>query len=210
MGVMEDISDLLSPHASRLNQTIASTGVFLHSKLDAIEQAIRESSGAGDWNNLWYQVKLPPVFAVTTYSGGGIQGGSVFAPPLEVPRNEIWIIEALSTGEVDKPFLLFTSDGKPILFVEAKGQIFVAGHIVLLPGEELLVGGTEAECKKVASTLHIIRRKMPSRPRQKHDVSGELVQSRNVHEPERDIITSKTGTYIEDPQETVSVDPTEV
>jgi len=57
MGIIEDLGSILDPVAAKLNQTIASTGVFLHSKLDSIEEAIRQSSAA-EWQDNWFRINI--------------------------------------------------------------------------------------------------------------------------------------------------------
>src|SRR2546430_4870921 len=197
MGLLDDISNILTPHASRLNQTIASTGVFLHSKLDAIEEAIRESAQA-DWNDRWFRLNFKKK----------IKGEEELA---ECPVNEIWAIQAITVDGLQEksPAFIVLLDQRILLFSvikEGLGTENVSGNIVVLPGETISILAREEGA--FSFTIHMLRHKIQVKPTMQHSRAGELVQGRNTHDPERDIIRSKTGIYVGSPRETESVDPT--
>jgi hypothetical protein len=197
MGVIEQLGEMLDPVAAKLNQTIASSSVFLHSKLDSIEQAIRESSDTS-WQDRWYRITLKKK----------IKGEQIELD--ECPQGEIWIVQSLvSQGKKEKTPEFRIEAEQNILFAiekEINVNLFPGGDCVILPGETLFI--TSAEEGPFNITLTIIRRERSAIAKAPQLRDGQYVQGRNLHDPERDIITSKTGVYVGTPRETESVDPT--
>ena|SRR5271165_200912 len=198
MGFIDEVNKQLTPHATKLNTTIASASAFLHSKLDSIEQAIRESASA-DWNDHWFRISVKR---------------KLKAEPIElaeVPINEIWAVYSIVTDGIQEksPAFVVTADG-PLIFSVIKegiGGETPGGDIVILPGESLII--IPREEGNFSFTITVIRRQIPTRaitPATGRNVPA--VEPINVHDPERDIITSKTGIYGELPGKPELVDPT--
>ncbi len=196
MGIIEDLGSILDPVAAKLNQTIASNGVFLHSKLDSIEEAIRQSSAA-DWQDNWFRINIRRKLKVEQIELA------------EVPANEIWIVQYIISSGIEKSAeAVIEASGSPVFAIAKESNInfFPGGDIVFLPGETITIRPTSESGWNLS--IGVIRRKIPARPLPQQSRENAHVQGRNLHDPERDVITSKTGVYVDTPRETESVDPT--
>src|SRR6266568_3541975 len=132
MGIIEDLGSILDPVAAKLNQTIASTGVFLHSKLDSIEEAIRQSSAA-DWQDNWFRINIRRKLKVEQIELA------------EVPANEIWIVQYIISSGIEKSAeAVIEASGSPVFAIAKESNInfFPGGDIVFLPGETITIRPT--------------------------------------------------------------------
>lgn len=197
MKFAEQFAEALTPHSTRLNQTIAAAATAVHSKLSNIEKAASDLQRA-DFGDKHFRIRL----------SGKLKGENELA---EVPINEIWSVQWIAINGVKNKTPAFSLKADSVLFFaalkEGTGLETVGGDIVLLPGEAINL--TMEEEGTIEGTIDIIRRKVPVEPvRQQTGPSREQLETVNVHDPRRDIITNPNGIFAETPPETVTVDPT--
>jgi hypothetical protein len=201
MSVLDQINEMLSPHASRLNQSIASIGIMLHQKLNDINESVKESSVSG-WDDKWLRINFNKKIAA-----GEIEIPITTGAGAECPPNEIWAIQCIVADGAEAKSPEFTINIDQTVLVatiikEGIGIETISGNIVMLPGETLFIDPSAEGT--FTFTLHIIRRKIPDKPSPAQTGrSNEKIDARNVHDPARDIILSATGGYTEIPGETL-------
>ena len=195
MGIFDDMSKVLNPHAEKLNNTIHLQGALLHTRLGSIEKALSDL-GRPDSGDLWTDL--------------GINAKLSAKEPRElttVQMNETLLVQAIAAfcpniKTVKSIFIRANGRLRARINVEpeATGLLTPGGDIAFLPGELITAefqGEGEAEL-----TVTCIRRGLQVRPTSANTgVSGELDASMNTHDPARDIIASRTGGYSELPPE---------
>ena len=194
---MEQIKEAVDPFANSLNKTIATTGMLIHNKLDRIEKATFDL-GRADVGDKWFRINIQKELTE-----------KVAVELAEVPMNEIWKIESITTDGITEksPAFIVTIDGANLVFSAIKegvGTETVGGDMVALMGETLEI--TARTTGKVRATIYITRRRLPvvAHP----DITGEpggLLEPYQTHDPKRDIIASETGQWIETGSEPIEV-----
>lgn len=191
MGVFDELGRILKPHSDRLNANIATEGGLIHGKLQGIQNAI-DDLGRPDFGDHWFRIPLRGKLAAELIELG------------TVPMNEIWAVQAIAlNGKVLKtPALTILASGAIVFAAEAEKNEYenISGNIVFLPGERVeLLPGAEGV---FSGAISLIRRQIPDKPRRvQQGANTEHVESTNTHDPQRDVIESRTGTYRELPAE---------
>lgn len=192
MGLLDELSRVLAPHSHRLNENIATQGNLIHGRLAGIQNAI-DDLGRPDFGDHWFRIPLRGKLAAEAIELG------------TVPMNEIWAVQAIAiNGQALKtPAFTISASGAIVFASEKEKNEYqnISGNIVFMPGERVeLLPGAEGT---FAATISIIRRQIPDRA---HPAatghSAERLESTNTHDPQRDVIESRTGQYREIPGET--------
>jgi hypothetical protein len=193
MGLFEDMSKALNPHAEKLNNTIHLQGALLHTRLGGIEKALSDMARP-DIGDLWADLGMNGVLAAKTPKEIGV-----------VQLNEVLMVQAFAAiGAAAVKRVILRANGRlraslPVLEA-SPGLVTPGGDIVFLAGEIITI---EAEAEgQVEVTVTCVRRGLQVRPVAANTgVSGERDASMNTHDPARDIIASRTGGYSELPPE---------
>jgi hypothetical protein len=189
MGIFEDMSKALSPHADRLNGTIHLQGALLHTRLGGIERALSDL-GRPDVGDLWVDLgvnatvaALAPKELITIQMNEALQVQSIVA---QFPGSkEQQVINIRANRRL-----------RAALQGEKTASFFPGGNISFLPGEAITIESLNEAAIEV--TITCIRRGLQVRPAPANTgVSGERDASLNTHDPARDIIQSRTGEYQE-------------
>lgn len=193
MGLFDDLSKALSPHANKLNETIGFHGWLLHERLQRIEEGIG-TLGRPDIGDQWFKrvikAKLP---------AGETE---LFT----VDLNEINPVQFMTVNglTLKSPAFTIQAGGAMVLAAakEGVGQETIGGDIVFLPGERVSI--IMAEEGNVEITLGMTR-VLTDRQTVPIDYgrSEELLAGRNTHDPKRDVITTSTHPWEATPAETV-------
>jgi hypothetical protein len=207
MGVFDELAKILSPHAHRLNENIATQGNLIHGRLGGIQNAL-DDLGRPDFGDKWFRIPVR---------------GKLKAEPLElntVPMNEIWAVQAIAVNgkALKTPAFTILASGALVFALETEKNEYdnVSGNIIFMPGETItIVPAAEGE---FSATISIIRRQVPDvAKRAQTGHSGERLAPSNTHDPARDVIESRTGEYAEPAPEVRNtsgrpplVDPTSV
>lgn len=190
MGLKDELSKALSPHSKKLADTLNLQGAVLHERLRSIERHVSDMARP-DVGDLWRDMEFK----------GEI---GAFAPKEfdAVPMNEIWAVQAVNAlfpSAVER--LIIRANGKlrVVLAVTTTLPITlgIGGNIVFLPGELITVEGEKAAVGELS--LLVVRKRLPVNPipRQTGRAQGEITAPSNTHDPARDVIRSRTGTYQE-------------
>jgi hypothetical protein len=190
---LEGLGKQLEPHAAKLNNTIAATGVMLHHRMELIEQHLSDLKRP-DVGDHFFRIRITGTFKAerTTLA--------------EVPINEYWPVQYFATAGTREKTPAFTIEFNDILMLafnkEGTGAESPGGDLVALPGEKIeLVPEAEG---KFEATLIVVRVRIPTNKIVPVAglTKGRLITS-NTHEPDRDLIGSATGIYTENSQETL-------
>lgn len=191
MGVFDELAKILAPHSHRLNENIATQGALLHGHLSGIQNAL-DDLGRPDFGDKWRRIPLR---------------GELGAEEIEldtVPMNEVWAVQAIAIYGVaaKTPAFAITSAGQLVYAYTAEKTEYVnvGGNIVFLPGEKIAI--TPAAEGAFVGSISIIRRPIPDivkRAQTGH--SSEVSAPVNTHDPQRDVLESRTGQYRELPRE---------
>jgi hypothetical protein len=191
MGFIDELGKMLRPHSMALNQNIQQQGSLIHSILDSIEDAIRYAPTVEDrWERIRFYKELAAEEMVELR---------------EVPVDEIWLIQAIVADGVHakSPPGVIQANGLLIssLIKEYAGTEKIGADVVALPGEIITL--TAREKGTFSFVIHLIRKEYPQAKRKAATGSSyERVAGINTHDPQRDVIESRTGQYLELPGET--------
>jgi hypothetical protein len=194
MSVIDSLQEAFSPHASRLNQTIANAAVIIDKRLKIIERALVREDIYEHWQRFIIKRKF--------------SSGEEFIVA-EAPMNEMFAIQAISSDGVQEksPAYVILANGILIESVIKEGLGFegVSGSQVVLPGETLsIVARAEGNINCVFT---VIRKPYTYQPLPRHAANNvPLLQGSNTHEPERDLIATAQDRWQESPRETGTVE----
>ncbi|MGA2655840.1 MAG: hypothetical protein ABSF18_07710 [Gammaproteobacteria bacterium] len=195
----DELSGALAPHTVALGGHVQGINDLLRNIYEAIVASGPNRPGADthwQYNNL-------------SAAGAVVLGD--FNIPVVVPKNEIWLLQAIivDTASVN---VQATTDGGQLRGAYATtaaggGTQTIGGDIGWLPGEHIVVT-TSAACVVTFAVLRqIIAHKMPRVPI--GQPSNEMVAGRsNTHDPARDNLDQK-GIYAGTPRETRASEGTE-
>lgn len=192
MGLFDELTRATAPHVEKLNETFNFHGFLLHNRLQAIEERL-STLGRPDIGDFYFRRTII----------GKFKGENEL---FTVKNNEFLPIQFITVNglTLKSPAFTITANNTMILAVakEGVGQETIGGDIVLLPGEVIeLVMSAEGE---VEITLGMIRVPIVKQDKpMQYGRSEELLAGRNTHDPNRDVIASKTGEWTETPAETV-------
>lgn len=191
MGLFDELSKALAPHAHKLNDTLTLQGALLHTRLARIEDALLDRPLTID---AWFRMHIGPA----QFTGEEPRELAV------VPMNEVWLFQAIvSDGvKVTSPAYVIECGGNLISSVIAQGvgTEKLGGDVVGLPGEKIVL--TARTTGTVSACFHIVRRQLPAQKLPKApSASTEGVVGSNTHDPARDLVTARVGTYQELPPE---------
>jgi hypothetical protein len=186
MGVFDELSKILKPHSDRLNENLATQGNLIHDRLSRIESVLKLTPTSVDY---WRRLRINQKMA----EGEKIELAVV-------PNNEIWILESLVTDGVfvKAPAYIIEVNNQLVssVIAEGVGTEKIGGDVVALPGEVLTL--TARKEGTVSFCLHLIRRRLPATEKKAQmGPSGHHLASSNTHDPQRDVIESRTGEYAE-------------
>lgn len=195
MSVWDQIQQSLAPHADRLNTTIASGAFLLHNRLERIEEAVSDM-GRPDVGDRWVRLAFKREF----------KENEKFELA-EIPPNEIWLPQSLVTDGVQNksPAYIICGDEETKLYFsvikEGIGTETTGGDMVFLTGETIFI--IPRATGTIGFTMHLIRRRIPVIPKIRQAAAGDpLLQGRNTHEVQRDLVASANGQWTESPRET--------
>lgn len=195
MGLWDEVSKALTPHANSLNETLHLQGALLHTRLGAIEQHLSDLARP-DVGDLWADLGSNKALEALTPVEIGV-----------VQMNEILAVQSIAaTGAATVKRVNVRANRRlraslPISET-APGLTTPGGDLVFLPGEIITVEGEGAG--QVEITVTCIRRGLPVRPAPANTgVSGEFLAPSNTHDLARDLIASRTGQYVEIPGEVI-------
>ncbi len=194
MAIFDELGKVLSPHARKLNETIAVQGQLIHNKLSRIESAVSDL-GRADFGDKWNRIRINIKPAGEELIEIGV-----------VPLNEVWLIQYIVVDGVQSknPAFVLEAGSSMIAVIgkEENANIKTAGDAVALPGEKLVILARAAGT--ISGSVNVIRKLTPdlaARDRAFDSRSEELEQTETTHNPDRDLITSATGQYKEKPAE---------
>lgn len=196
-GFFQGMSESLSPHAKKLNDTISIQGAAIYAKLHAIERATLDV-GRGDLGDHWDRILIKQK----------MKAGETIIPR-EVPLNEIFLIQCIASDGVQEksPPFVITANGLLVESVVKEGLGFegISGNQVFMPGEKVEV--TAREEGNINCVITIIRRLMPVEKATTQLGRGtEFFSPNNTHEIARDVIMSPNGEWTEPQPETAETE----
>lgn len=204
--LMDGINETLNNHGNTLTQTVATHGYAIRNRLDEISKGILETNRRNRWGRFSF------IYTATAKITGSPNGPVIQpTPPLIVPKNEIWILRSFPFTAMPvspEAYLTIENQGRQLLWSSKQNTSSLGGDSIALPGEELLVGIIAAEANQVVWGSVIFERTLVGEDAIPANLGpkGELLASRNTHDPIRDEIMAMPGPRPSEQLETVNTD----
>lgn len=189
--LFDELSESLNPHVQKMHEMFNFHGFLLQERLARIENAIG-TQGRPDIGDLWFKQVIKGKLAL---------GETEF---FTVDLNEYNAVQYITINGLTakSPAFTITAGGAMVLAFakEGVGQETIGGDIMFLPGERISIVTAEAGTFEI--TLGLTRIMIDKQGNVvQYGRSEELLATRNTHDPNRDVIMSRTGLWTEDPSE---------